>query len=62
MEPTTLVGDYCSIITKLYEMTNSLDQIAEDSNESDALCESILSMIDYLTVESKLERDCPAVS
>lgn len=62
MDQKTPVEGYCSIITELYEMTNSLDQIVQDSNESDALCETIMSKIDYLIVESKLESDCPAVS
>lgn len=62
MEHRTPVEDYCSIITELYEMTNSLDQIAYDSEESDALCETILSKIDILIIDNKLERDCPAVS
>ena len=62
MDQKTPVEGYCSIITELYEMTNSLDQIVQDSNESDALCEAIMSEIDYLIIESKLESDCPAVS
>lgn len=62
MDQKTPVEGYCSIITELYEMTNSLDQIVQDSNESDALCETIMSKIDYLIIESKLESDCPAVT
>lgn len=62
MDQKTPVEGYCSIITELYEMTNSLDQIVQDSNESDTLCEAIMSKIDYLIIESKLESDCPAVS
>ena len=62
MDQKTPVEGYCSIITELYEMTNSLDQIVQDSNESDALCEAIMSKIDYLIIESKLESDCPAVT
>lgn len=62
MDQKTPVEGYCSIITELYEMTNSLDQIVQDSNESDALCETIMSKIEYLIIESKFESDCPAVS
>ena len=62
MDQKTPVEGYCSIITELYEITNSLDQIVQDSNESDALCETIMSKIDYLIIESKLESDCPAVT
>ena len=62
MDQKTPVEGYCSIITELYEMTNSLDQIVQDSNESDTLCEAIMSKSDYLIIESKLESDCPAVS
>ena len=62
MDQKTPIEGYCSIITELYEMTNSLDQIVQDSNESDALCETIMSKIEYLIIESKFESDCPAVS
>ena len=62
MEHPTTVESYCSIITELCDLIDNLDRKDRSSNEINAICDQVMSKLDYLIIDNKLEKDCPAVS